>query len=658
VEAGQQNGTATMAERKRIGLREVRSLGPNQEVWDAAVPGFGARRQRSTAVAYVLLYRTSEGRTRRHTIGGHGAPWTPDTAREEARRLLGAAVTGADPAADKKTKRRAKTVTELCELYWADAEAGRLLTRRKAPKKASTLRSDMGRVEKHIKPLLGRMKVTAVTREDVEQFMHAVAEGKTAARAKTGKKRGLSNVRGGMGTASRTLGLLGAIFTYAVRHRMRADNPVHGVPRPADGKRQRRLSDGEYAALGAALRQAEAEHVWPAAVAAARLLALTGWRSGEALGLRWADVDLARRTAVLADTKTGRSVRPLSHAACGVLRSLGRGADASLVFPPTRGKGTMTGFRKLWDRIARFRDLPADMTPHGLRHSFASLAGDMGYSEPTIAALVGHQRHTITSRYVHPDDGVLLAAANAIANETARRMGDSPNEAVIGPMPASRVSQPQAERAMDSIAIEDASAEKRRMPSGKHYEALMAVLAGIGQRPDVDRLERSYAALRAVVAYFDSSADISIRDLMRPLHALIHALSDSLRGGQPALLRPRRRGTGPPKDQSFSSIQGAVAAALEIMVRAGMQVDSAARLVTTMAHSHGIRDRNGQRLTAAQAINWRHRAGDDLAPTGTAAFKQIASLRVADQEQGKEYVREIIGGLVDGGLGADRDFSE
>ena len=65
--------------------------------------------------------------------------------------------------------------------------------------------------------------------------MHAVAEGKTAARTKTGKKRGLARVRGGKGTATRTVGLLGSIFSYAVRHRMRPDNPVHGVVRFADG---------------------------------------------------------------------------------------------------------------------------------------------------------------------------------------------------------------------------------------------------------------------------------------------------------------------------------------------------------------------------------------------------------------------------------------
>jgi integrase len=405
-----------MNDRKRIGLREVRALQPDQVIWDSAVPGFGARRQKGPAVAYVLLYRTGEGRQRWHTIGRHGAPWTPDTAREEAKAILGNVVKGADPAADKQAKRKAETVNELCDLYWADIESGRLLTRRKAPKKASTLVSDKGRIEKHIKPLLGSTKVAAVTREDVENFMHEVAKGKTAARTKTAKKRGLSNVRGGTGTASRTVGLLGAIFSYAVKHRMRADNPVWGVMRPADGKRERRLTDDEYAALGTALRRAEEERIWPAAVAASRFLALTGWRSGEALGLTWAELDLTRRTARLADTKTGVSIRPLSNVACDVLRGLS--PTKGLVFPATRGEGRMAGFRKLWDRIAALGELPADITPHVLRHSFASLAADLGYSEPTIAALVGHAGQSITSRYIHSADAVLLEAADKVANRT------------------------------------------------------------------------------------------------------------------------------------------------------------------------------------------------------------------------------------------------
>ena len=439
------------AERKRIRLADVRALGPGQEAWDLAVPGFGARRQQSEAIAYVLLYRTREGRSRRFTIGRHGAPWTPDEAREEARQLLAAVAGGGDPAAAKKETRQAATVADLCDLYLADADAGRLLTRRGGTKKASTLYTDRGRIERHIKPLLGRMKVPAVTREDVETFMHAVAEGGTAGRAKTARKRGLANVRGGRGTASRTVGLLGALFTYAVRKRMRADNPAQGVVRFADGRRERRLSDAEYAMLGHGLARAAepaapeqgqgkgskaSAGMWPAALAVTRFLALTGWRSGEALGLRWAELDLDRRTARLADTKTGQSVRPLSRAACNVLQGLSRAGE--LVFPATRGDGRMTGFPSLFERVVKLAGLPGDITPHVLRHSFASLAADLGYSEPTIAALVGHKGHSITSRYVHSADAVLLAAADAIADRTAELMGEAAPAAQVVPLHRSR----------------------------------------------------------------------------------------------------------------------------------------------------------------------------------------------------------------------------
>ena len=111
---------------------------------------------------------------------------------------------------------------------------------------------------------------------------------------------------------------------------MRADNPAHGVQRFADNKRDRRLSDQEYAALGDALRQDtkgredKPEAIWPPAIAMTRFLLLTGWRTGEAAALRWSEIDLARRTATLSDTKSGRSMRPL--VACGVRRTAGAAA--------------------------------------------------------------------------------------------------------------------------------------------------------------------------------------------------------------------------------------------------------------------------------------------------------------------------------------------
>ena len=120
--------------------------------------------------------------------------------------------------------------------------------------------------------------------------------------------------------------------------------------------------------------------------------------------------------------------------ACDVLRNAPRIGAGELVFPATRGDGRMLGFPKLWARIAKLRELPADVTPHVLRHSFASLAGDLGYSEPTIAALVGHQGHTITSRYVHSADKVLLAAADDVSNRTAELMGEAKPIADVVPL--------------------------------------------------------------------------------------------------------------------------------------------------------------------------------------------------------------------------------
>jgi hypothetical protein len=187
----------------------------------------------------------------------------------EARQLLGdVAVNKADPAGDKQAARKAHDVFELCDMYWADAEAERPMTRRRRPKEASTLITDHGRIECHIKPLLGSYKVSAVTSADIGQFLHDVAGGDTAGRTKTAKKR-VAHVCGGKKTASRTVNLLGAIFTYEVRHRMRSDNPVVGVMRPTDDQRNRRLSDNEYEAFGAAPRAAKAANVWPAAIAGA-----------------------------------------------------------------------------------------------------------------------------------------------------------------------------------------------------------------------------------------------------------------------------------------------------------------------------------------------------------------------------------------------------
>lgn len=193
---------------------------------------------------YVLEYRPGGGRgasKRRVTIGRHGSPWMPDRAREEAKRLLGLVADGGGPAADKTADRRSMTVADLCDLYLAEGCA---------TKKATTLATDRGRIARHIKPLLGRKKAKDVTRADVQRFLQDVAAGKTAA-VKTGK-HGRAIVEGGKGTATRTVGLLGGIFTFAVDRGICEINPVQGVKRFRDRKGERFLSPREIAVLATA----------------------------------------------------------------------------------------------------------------------------------------------------------------------------------------------------------------------------------------------------------------------------------------------------------------------------------------------------------------------------------------------------------------------
>jgi integrase len=139
------------------------------------------------------------------------------------------------------------------------------------------------------------------------------------------------------------------------------------------------------------------------------------------LGLRWAEVDLGRRTAHLADTKTGASMRPLADAACTMLRAMPQGGE--MVFRAVGGDVPMAGFARIWTRVAqRTAGLTKDVTPHVLRHSYASLAADLGLADATIGALLGHRGHSVTRRYIHSADTALLAAADKVADEVVRLM--------------------------------------------------------------------------------------------------------------------------------------------------------------------------------------------------------------------------------------------
>lgn len=140
------------------------------------------------------------------------------------------------------------------------------------------------------------------------------------------------------GTATRTVGLLGGIFAYAVDCGMIEMNPVMGVKRFADKKGNRYLSQQELVALGEALRNAEGEN--PSALAILKVLIFTGARKGEIERLTWPEVDFAAGYLKLADSKTGQKAIPLNAGALQVLNDQERIAGNDHVFPAYRGAGS------------------------------------------------------------------------------------------------------------------------------------------------------------------------------------------------------------------------------------------------------------------------------------------------------------------------------
>lgn len=396
-------------------------------LWDSELKGFGVRVTPAGVKSYIVAYRPGAGgrsvTQQEFTIGRHGV-LTPDEARAEAVDILASVRRGGDPQALKVARRKELDVTELCDLYLREGVT---------TKKPSTLATDRMRIARHIKPLLGAKPVSTVTAADIERFVRDVAAGQTAVQVKptkiqahlakaAGRKRTDPVARGGRGTATRTTGLLGAIFTFAVSRKLRPDNPVRGVKRFKDRQSQRFLSREELGRLGVAF-----EALGPGSKAAAilRLLVMTGARKGEIEGLRWEAVDLPLNCLRLADSKTGSKIIPLGAAPAALLAKIERRADSPFVFPSDRDpKKHFVGTPKIWRGLRAAAGLD-QVRIHDLRHTFASLAVADGQSLQLIGKILGHRDLKTTLQYAHLADGAVQSAANLTSSVASKAMGQS-----------------------------------------------------------------------------------------------------------------------------------------------------------------------------------------------------------------------------------------
>ncbi|MFK3665083.1 tyrosine-type recombinase/integrase [Ochrobactrum teleogrylli] len=388
--------------------------------WCSELPGFGVRIFPNGKKTFYVDYYNQDGQRKRMSIGSFGK-LTVEEARKMARITLGDTLRGDDPLLERQTRRGSLTMSELCDNYIKAARQGLIIGRSGKAKKSSTLETDAGRIERHIKPLLGKKLVIDMKRSDVAKFIRDVTAGKTAYQGKSERLRGKIVVAGGAGTAARTTGLLGGILSYAVSEGIIEHNPAHGVKRPADQKRNRRLTADEFKSLGKAL--SGADHMPWQAIAGIKLLALTGCRLSEIVNLSWDEVDLDAQCIRLGDTKTGASVRPLGKPAVDLLRQLRPEKAKGYLLPgvrePDKSYGSLDG---AIDRVMKLANLEG-VTAHTLRHSFASVAADLNYSDNTIGAILGHAGSGITSRYTHRLDSVLIAAADEIAGDVKKQMG-------------------------------------------------------------------------------------------------------------------------------------------------------------------------------------------------------------------------------------------
>ena len=385
-------------------------------VWDSgdgALKGFGVRMKPSGAAAWLVQYRTREGRTRRLVLGKLSV-LTPDEARKLAGDKLKEVTQGGDPSADRhRARREALTIAELADLYLGEGPA------EKPNKKASSWAADRSNIERHVKPLLGRKLAVALTAGDAAKFQADVAAGKSKADVKT-KKRGRAIVEGGRGTAARSLAVLGAMLQFAVGRKLIPANPAKGVKLLKGSKRERFLSEAELARLADALAAMEAEHrLNRTATAAIRLLLLSGCRKSEILTLRWEWVDVERGVLRLPDSKTGAKVVPLAAAAVKLLAELPRRGD--YVLPAAKGTGHYTGLQKDWERV-RARAGLAGVRVHDLRHSFASFAVADGNSLYLIGKVLGHKQARTTEIYAHLADDPIRAVADRTAARIAAAM--------------------------------------------------------------------------------------------------------------------------------------------------------------------------------------------------------------------------------------------
>lgn len=415
-------GTAPVRRPSKVKLtvRTIESLSPRPAVytvWDSEIRGFGVRVLKTGQKSFVLKF--SLRRQQRWITLGRFRELSLESARKLALMKRGEIAQGMDPSQEARARKNAPTVSELID---------RFVDEHVLPKtRASTAQGYSRYLNQVVRPRLGAFLVQDVTSKEIAEFHHSLRE--------TPRQ------------ANQAVAILRKMFECAETWKFRPQfsNPCRSVTMFPEKRRTRFLETHELAALGAVLTEMEREGSAPApAVAAIRLLLLTGARHNEILKLQWRQVDFERRLLRFnpEEHKTGGSkgmkTVPLSAPALAILEGLPRVLGNPFVIPGGLPGKHFVGLQKVWERIRRrVTQLGSqgkkgalgeavnieDVRIHDLRHTFASVGVSSGRSLPEIASLLGQEQLSITERYSHMADNARFQASEKIAGSIASSLG-------------------------------------------------------------------------------------------------------------------------------------------------------------------------------------------------------------------------------------------